>query len=223
MAILSVTNETNPKLVDATINGSLNYRDKEGVLKEKTPKTAITEVAKDAANLLATQRGAVTVSTQDKNGDYHNYFVNKNADGTIVFSPTDNPREASSKIYFNKKEELDEKGQVKKFPDGQPMSYYILNTSSEAGKKFVENLGTREFQAENGEKYSNLAVRVTLKNDEIKNELLKRKEMGVDEPRAVISKDEVKFTTKAELLSSKSQTKEATQDLNKPKEQSLDR
>lgn len=97
-----------------------------------------------------------------------------------------------------------------------------FGVAATCAKNFVENLGVKEYQANNGEKYSNLAVRVTLKNDEIKNELLKRKEMGVDEPRAVVSKDKVEFTTKAELFS-KNQTKEVKQDLNKPKEQNLDR
>lgn len=201
MAVVTLDKGKNPKAV-VNVDNSLNYQDKEGNLQSKQIKTAITEIAEEAGKVTAMGFGAVTMSVKDSEGAYKNYFVNRNENnGTITLVPTDlqDKTDSSQNVYFNRHS---------KENNGKNYFFYTLNDKSEAGKAFLENLSTTEWQDKDGANRSNLEARVVLHNPELVKQLKEKGENAL----AVVSKDNFRITTKEEHFKAKDSTQEKKQE-----------
>lgn len=193
MAVVTMDKSKNPKAI-VNVDSSLNYQDKDGNLQSKLSKTAITSIAEEAGRVASMGLGAVTLSIRDAKDQYQNYFVNRNeSSGTITLTPTDSSKQDAS-VYFNRYAKENAKSQY----------FYMINDKSEAGKAFLGNLTTNEWQDKNGFSRSNLEVRVCLHNQEIAKQLLEKGENAL----AVVSKDNFRITTKEEHFKPKAREKE---------------
>lgn len=203
MAVVTLDKSKNPKAI-VNVDNSLNYQDKDGNLQTKQAKTAIAEIAEEAGKVAAMELGAVTMSVRDSEGQYKNYFVNRNENnGAISLVPTDlqNKEDTSRNVYFNR---------YAKDNNGKTYHYYTLNDKSEAGKAFLENLSTNEWQDKNGASRSNLEARIVLHNQELVKQLAEKGENAL----AVVSKDNFRITTKEEHFKAKDKTQEKQQEAN---------
>ncbi len=124
MAISSLS--PNGKVMLETPN-SLNYTNSQGEQALKNPETALTEIVREVNNV--NQMGQRTsVSIQDKNDDYTRYYVNQTKDGNLVLQPNPEAQVAGKEaVYFNKKYDTDDKGNVKRNEKGEPLYYFVFN------------------------------------------------------------------------------------------------
>lgn len=179
MPILKLDNSKEPQLV-VSVTNSLNYRKSDGEVGERKPHTAAIDVIRDAASTASMQVGAVIASFK-QGGDWKNYFVNYTESG-ITMKPV-NSIAKSDTIYLNKylkDERADENGVIYK-----PVAY-MFSKNNLATQNFVESLSIKRAEESN---YGYLECRVVLKNDEIKQSLLKA---GKDHI-AILSKDGVRI------------------------------
>lgn len=194
MAIVTLDKSKNPKAV-VSVDDSLNYKDQEGNLKEKQLKNVASEIVTAASSVAAMNKGVVTISFDDGQGNFKNYFVNKNPKNeAIILVPTDTKDYSDTFVYFNKRLEKDDKGNIKLTKNGNEAFYYALNNSSQAGKDFEDNLSSRAWTDKDGQERKSLNARVTLANKEL---IAALKEKG-ENALAVISREEIRITTKEE-------------------------
>ena len=201
MAISSLS--PNGKVMLETPN-SLNYTNSQGEQALKNPETALTEIVREVNNV--NQMGQRTsVSIQDKNDDYTRYYVNQTKDGNLVLQPNPEAQVAGKEaVYFNKKYDTDDKGNVKRTEQGEPLYYFVMNKEAPAAQELLNNMKVKE---NNG--YQNLAVSVQIANPELAKELKEYQRPEGDNSKvvAVLSKDEIKISTINELASAKAERK----------------
>ncbi len=178
MSIAQLSKEKNPKLVIAA-NNRLEYEKQDKSIGKMKESTALTKVIKEAGTLAAMKHGKVLLSVE-KDGEYKNYFVNKLENKTIILNRTDAPDNKEATVYVNY---ITKEG-------AKP--YYTLNTQSSGGKELLDSVGVKD------DKY--LSTRVTLSNDEIKQQL---SDKG-DSFQAIISKDGFRIEEKQEMAKSNS-------------------
>lgn len=185
MSLAKLDNSQNQKIV-IVANSALNYvaNAETGELKQKSPKTAAINIIKEAGKVSAMDLGSVQVAFKSY-GRWQNYFVDRNENnGTITLAPCDNPKDRDSLIYVNAVEREDGKGM-----------FYSINEKTEAGKNFVQGLGTRDWTNDKGEVSSYVEGRATLTNEALKKEL---KEKG-GESIAILSKNGFEVKLESEL------------------------
>lgn len=186
MSLAKLDNSKNPKIVILS-DSALNYiADKEkGTLNQKSPKTAAINVIREAGKVSAMDLGSVQVAFKTY-GKWQNYFVDRDEEnGTITMKPCENPKDRDGFIYINITEREDGKG-----------TYYAINEKTDAGKKFVQGLGVRDWVNENsGQVSSYIEGRVTLKNDALKEELMQKGEGYL----AILSKNGFEVKLESEL------------------------
>ena len=218
MAISSLS--PNGKVMLETPN-SLNYTNSQGEQALKNPETALTEIVREVNNV--NQMGQRTsVSIQDKNDDYTRYYVNQTKDGNLVLQPNPEAQVAGKEaVYFNKKYDTDDKGNVKRTEQGEPLYYFVMNKEAPAAQELLNNMKVKE---NNG--YQNLAVSVQIANPELAKELKEYQRPEGDNSKvvAVLSKDEIKISTVNELASAKAERSAQEQTKAEPqKSQDMDR
>lgn len=222
-----VSTDKNGKLVVNTDN-QLDYTTKEGERGVRDVSTGLTDVAREAHNLSKMGQGTVSVSVQDKDGNYSNYFVNETKDGdAIVLMPSakDQAENGKEPIYFNKKYETEESGRVKRDPDSnEPLYYFIMNKDAPAAQELLNNIKINEFERQDGSTGLSLATRVTLSNPELAKSIEAYNKAPDDNSKtvAVISKDSVEIATTKELSDRKAQ-KEQTKETSQNKDTGMDR
>lgn len=200
---------------------SLNYTNEQGEQALKNPETALTQIVREVNNV--NQMGQRTsVSIQDKNDEYTRYYVNQTKDGNLVLQPNPEAQVAGKEaVYFNKKYETDDKGNVKRNEQGEPSYYFVMNKETPAAQELLNNMKIKE---NNG--YQNLAVSVQIANPELAKELKEYQRADGDNSKvvAVLSKDEIKISTINELQSAKSERSSQEQTKAEPqKSQDMDR
>lgn len=203
------------------IPNSLNYTNSQGEQALKNPETALTEIVREVNNV--NQMGQRTsVSIQDKNDDYTRYYVNQTKDGNLVLQPNPEAQVAGKEaVYFNKKYDTDDKGNVKRTEQGEPLFYFVMNKEAPAAQELLNNMKVKE---NNG--YQNLAVSVQIANPELAKELKEYQRPEGDNSKvvAVLSKDEIKISTVNELASAKAERSSQEQTKTEPqKSQDMDR
>lgn len=218
MAISSLS--PNGKVMLETPN-SLNYTNSQGEQALKNPETALTEIVREVNNV--NQMGQRTsVSIQDKNDDYTRYYVNQTKDGNLVLQPNPEAQVAGKEaVYFNKKYDTDDKGNVKRTEQGEPLFYFVMNKEAPAAQELLNNMKVKE---NNG--YQNLAVSVQIANPELAKELKEYQRPEGDNSKvvAILSKDEIKISTVNELASAKAERSSQEQTKAEPqKSQDMDR
>lgn len=183
MAIAKLDNTEHQKIVLAT-NSSTNYVTKDGLTKQREPKTAALSMIQEASVVSGYNLGSVTASFKQY-GKWENYFVNKNQEtGTITLRPVQNPSDREKFVYVNSVNT----------EDGR--SFYAFNEKSEVGKNFVQGLSTKEWQnPESGDVSKYIEGRVTLKNDNLQAALKEKGEGYV----AILSKDGVEIKSETDL------------------------
>lgn len=181
MAFVRLTSEKNPKLA-VGINTAINYKDKNGELKQRKPETAFIDVINEAGKVAGMEQGSVTMAIEI-NGQWENFFVNRDENHNISLKPINDPYDIESTIYINSH----------KNKDGN--FYCSLNDKTIAGKALKEGIGVSEYVRENGEKSSYIKANVRLANPEIKKQLLEKGEGYL----AIVSKDNVKVVSEADL------------------------
>ncbi|MCK9550437.1 hypothetical protein [Aquamicrobium sp.] len=201
MAFVKLTNEENPKL-GVSVDNALNYKDKDGNIKQREAKTALLDVIEEAGKVAAMDKGTVTFNAAI-DGKYQNYFVNRDDKGNIKLRNSEDPYNKDATVYVNQVPKKDSEGY-----------FYSINTNTKAGKDLVEGINLKTVEREGVEsKYLKASVR--LKNDELKAELTKK---GKDHT-AIISKDGIRIVKDSELSTTKAQeTKEKAKEA-KPKAQ----
>ncbi len=180
MAFVELSKEKNPKLV-VSVDNALNYKDKDGELKQRQAKSALTEVLTEAAKVAKMDKGKVMVSIE-KDGNYETYFANKMGNtNNVAFSNANNKDDV---VYLNAVDRNDGKGY-----------FYAINDRAENAKELIEKIGIKEVQNQDNTKSSYVKATVRLKNDELKKEL----ETKGDNHIAILSKDEIKVVSKDSL------------------------
>lgn len=219
MATITLDNSPNPKaMVD--VSNNLIYKDKNGAFQERTVKTAITEVVREAAQVNEMGQGKATLSVKTKDDKWNTYFVNKLSNGTITLNPNEQAKtNGADKVYFNKHFQKDANGEVLKGEYGEKI-FYSLNDTTPAGKAFLENISVNSYETERGAGKS-LNVRVPLSNPQLVEELKEKGSDGV----AVLSKEGYYITTKQELFMSKEPKQEIAQNKEQaaPKKDDMER
>lgn len=202
MAFVKLTQEKNPKLAIQT-NTSLNYKDKEGNVRQRKPETALTESIKEAGKVAAMEQGVVVFSAE-VNGEWRNYFVNRMQDYSIRLVPTNDPKNTEKTIYVNSLKT--EEGKY----------FYAINTKQQAGKEFVEGLGTN---ASKDGQSTYIKANVRLANENIKHELLSKGE-NVRDYIAIVSKDGFSVVLEKDLVQQmqKEQTQQKQQNIKQERE-----
>lgn len=205
MAFLELTKEENPKLA-VQVNNSLKYQDKDGNLKDRQKVTALIDIVREASSVAGMDKGAVMLSlgTNEKGKDgkdiYKNYFVNKNKNEDIVLTPMDKALQSNKDeyIYFNKKVNTNE-----------PDKYFYNMSKAGNSEKIVDSIKINKT-----EKSAYLSARVTLKNDDIHDDLSFKENDTGERHTAIIGKEKLEIVSNAELQArreakSQEQTKEA--------------
>lgn len=189
----------NDKIVIDT-NNALNYKNKEGDIQQRKVDTALIDVIKEAGQVAAMEHGAVLFSAKI-NGDWKNYFVNRDEKThNIVKKPT-NSQNRDDFIYINSN--VNEQGYF----------YYTINQKRESAKELIEGVGIIEHQNQDGSKSHYLETNVRLYNEELKNEL---KEKG-KEFVVVISNAGFEVVNEAEMKAQKQkQQMQQTQEIKEP-------
>lgn len=187
------------------VPNSLNYTNAQGEKAFKNIETSLTEIVREVNNV--NQMGQRTsISIQDKNDEFTRYYVNQTKDGNLILQPNPEAQVAGKEaVYFNKKYDTDDKGEVKKTEQGEPLYYFIMNKETPAAQELLNNLKIKE----NGE-YKNLAVSVQIANPELAKDLKEYKRADGDNSKviAVLSKDEIKISSVNELAAAKSHNKD---------------
>lgn len=201
MAFVKLTQEKNPKLAIQT-NTSLNYKDKDGNIKQRKPETALLESIKEAGKVAAMEQGTVTLSAAI-NGEWKNYFVNRMQDYSIRLIPIDDSKNKDKIIYVNS------------FKTEEGKYFYAINTKQEAGKTFVEGLETNT--SKDGQS-SYIKANIRLSNENIKQDLLNKGEQAKDYV-AIVSKDGFHVVLEKDLTHQlqKDQAKHMQQDMQSEK------
>lgn len=205
MAFVELTKEQNPKLA-VQVNNSLKYQDKDGNLQDRQKVTALIDIVREAATVAGMDKGAVMLSlvTNEKGKDgkdiYKNYFVNKNKNEDIVLTPMDKALQSNKDeyIYFNKKVSTNE-----------PDKYFYNMSKAGNSEKIVDSIKINKT-----EKSAYLGARVTLKNDDIHDDLSFKENDTGERHTAIIGKEKLEIVSNAELQArreakSQEQTKEA--------------
>lgn len=189
----------NDKIVIDT-NNALNYKNKEDDIQQRKVDTALIDVIKEAGQVAAMEHGAVLFSAKI-NGDWKNYFVNRDEKThNIVLKPT-NSQNRDDFIYINSN--VNEQGYF----------YYTINQKRESAKELIEGVGIIEHQNQDGSKSHYLETNVRLYNEELKNEL---KEKG-KEFVVVISNAGFEVVNEAEMKAQKQkQQMQQTQEIKEP-------
>jgi len=197
MAFIKLTNEDNPKLA-VSVDNALNYKDKDGELKQRQKETALTEVIEEAGKVSAMNKGTVSLNVS-VNGKYETYFVNRDEKNNIALRPAGDVYNKDKTIYCNS---------IAKENGGH---FYSINDKTEAGKALIDGLDTKVVETEHGRsEYVKASVR--LKNDDLKAELVTKDK----DHTAIVSKDGIKIVKDTDLQ--KSQTKEVAPDKDKKAE-----
>lgn len=187
------------------VPNSLNYTNAQGEKAFKNIETSLTEIVREVNNV--NQMGQRTsISIQDKNDEFTRYYVNQTKDGNLILQPNPEAQVAGKEaVYFNKKYDTDDKGEVKRTEQGEPLYYFIMNKETPAAQELLNNLKIKE----NGE-YKNLAVSVQIANPELAKDLKEYKRADGDNSKvvAVLSKDEIKISSVNELAVAKSHNKD---------------
>jgi len=194
MAIIELTKETKPQLA-VQVNNSLKYMDKEsGELKDRKKETALIQVVKQALEVAKMNKGSVAISLNTENG-YKSYFVKNNKQGDIVLTPMDEKLrgDKNNYLFLNKNISIDN-------PDKH---YFYTIDKSESAQKLVDSIKLAQT-----DKSDYLSVRVTLKNEELKAELSKDKDLI-----ATVGKDETKIYTKEQFEAKKKEKQEQNKDI----------
>lgn len=191
--------DSNQKVV-LNSDSQMDYVNKADEKKLMAAKTAAINVLTNAIEAKNIGVDKLNVSfKQSINGvepKWQSYFVNIQNNGNVSLKPLGSEvKDGSDLIYFNKVEK-DNK------------SFYVLNEQSEAGKNFATSLTTNTWQDKNGFEHTNLAARVNINDENLKQALIEKGEGAY----AVISKDGVNVTTKKEQEA----TKAATQNKEQP-------
>lgn len=187
------------------VPNSLNYTNAQGEKAFKNIETSLTEIVREVNNV--NQMGQRTsISIQDKNDEFTRYYVNQTKDGNLILQPNPEAQVAGKEaVYFNKKYDTDDKGEVKRTEQGEPLYYFIMNKETPAAQDLLNNLKIKE----NGE-YKNLAVSVQIANPELAKELKEYQRSDGDNSKivAVLSKDEIKISSVNELAAAKAKDKD---------------
>lgn len=187
------------------VPNSLNYTNAQGEKAFKNIETSLTEIVREVNNV--NQMGQRTsISIQDKNDEFTRYYVNQTKDGNLILQPNPEAQVAGKEaVYFNKKYDTDDKGEVKRTEQGELLYYFIMNKETPAAQELLNNLKIKE----NGE-YKNLAVSVQIANPELAKDLKEYKRADGDNSKvvAVLSKDEIKISSVNELAAAKSHNKD---------------
>lgn len=194
MAFIEVTNEKNPKLA-IEVNNSLNYKDKEGNLQNRQKVTALTDVVTEAGKVSDMKKGVVTLSLNTEEG-YKNYFVNKDKDNNVSLKLASEPKNEAEMINFKA---------IKK--DGEQYYYYKMENTANS-EKVVNSI-----KIDTTEKSAYLGVRATLKNDELKEELISKNASG-EKHIAIISGKEARVVAQSDLKNQ--EVKKETPEAKKP-------
>ena len=190
MAFIELTKEQNPKLA-VQVNNSLKYQDKDGNLQDRQKVTALIDIVREAATVAGMDKGAVMLSlvTNEKGKDgkdiYKNYFVNKNKNEDIVLTPMDKALQSNKDeyIYFNKKVSTNE-----------PDKYFYNMSKAGNSEKIVDSIKINKT-----EKSAYLGARVTLKNDDIHDDLSFKENDTGERHTAIIGKEKLEIVSNAEL------------------------
>lgn len=190
--------DTNQRVVLHS-DSQMDYVNKADEKKLMAAKTAAINVLTDVVEAKNMGIDKLNVSfKQSLNGEepkWQSYFVNMQKNGNVSLKPIGSEvKDGSDLIYFNKVEK-----------DGK--SFYMLNEQSEAGKNFVNSLTTNTWQDKDGLEHTNLAARVNITDENLKQALVEKGEGAY----AVISKDGVNVTTKKEQEAAKSATQNKEQ------------
>ena len=187
------------------VPNSLNYTNAQGEKAFKNIETSLTEIVREVNNV--NQMGQRTsISIQDKNDEFTRYYVNQTKDGNLILQPNPEAQVAGKEaVYFNKKYDTDDKGEVKRTEQGEPLYYFVMNKETPAAQDLLNNLKIKE----NGE-YKNLAVSVQIANPELAKELKEYQRSDGDNSKivAVLSKDEIKISSVNELAAAKAKDKD---------------
>lgn len=187
------------------VPNSLNYTNAQGEKAFKNIETSLTDIVREVNNV--NQMGQRTsISIQDKNDEFTRYYVNQTKDGNLILQPNPEAQVAGKEaVYFNKKYDIDDKGEVKRTEQGEPLYYFIMNKETPAAQELLNNLKIKE----NGE-YKNLAVSVQIANPELAKELKEYQRSDGDNSKivAVLSKDGIKISSVNELAAAKAKDKD---------------
>ena len=191
--------DSNQKVV-LNSDSQMDYVNKADEKKLMAAKTAAINVLTNVVEAKSMGIDKLNVSfKQSLNGEepkWQSYFANLQKNGNLSLKPIGSEvKDGSDLIYFNKVEK-----------DGK--SFYMLNEQSESGKNFANSLTTNTWQDKDGLEHTNLAARVNITDENLKQALIEKGEGAY----AVISKDGVNVTTKKEQEA----TKEATQNKEQP-------
>mgnify|MGYP001018337531 CR=1 FL=1 len=210
MAFVKLTNEENPKL-GVSVDNALNYKDKDGNIKQREAKTALLDVIEEAGKVAAMDKGTVTFNASI-NGKYENYFVNRDDKGAIILRNSEDPYNKDATVYINQVQKKDSEGH-----------FFSINQNTKAGKDLIEGINLKKVERE-GVDSQYLKASVRLKNEELKTELIAK---GKDHT-AILSKDGIRIVKDSELTAAKSQelkekVKEAKPKAPKTKSQDIER
>lgn len=185
MSIISLTNEKNEKLA-IHVDNALNYRNANGELSKREPKSALIDVVREAGNVLGMDKGIVTLAIE-VDGKYENFYVNKMRDSkNLVLKPIETADKKESFIYFNAVNKEDGSG------------YFYMLGDNENSKKLLAGLGITEKENQDGSKSAYIKANAKLKNEEIKLALQEKGKNYL----AIVSKDGIKIVSKDELINS---------------------
>jgi len=210
MAFVKLTNEENPKL-GVSVDNALNYKDKDGNIKQREAKTALLDVIEEAGKVAAMDKGTVTLNASI-NGKYENYFVNRDDKGSIILRNSEDPYNKDATVYVNQVPKKESEGY-----------FYSININTKAGKDLIEGINFKKVERE-GVDSQYLKASVRIKNEELKTELIAK---GKDHT-AILSKDGIRIVKDSELTAAKSQepkekVKEAKSKAPKTKSQDIER
>ena len=187
------------------VPNSLNYTNAQGEKAFKNIETSLTEIVR-AVNNVNQMGQRTSISIQDKNDEFTRYYVNQTKEGHLILQPNPEAQVAGKEaVYFNKKYDIDDKGEVKRTEQGEPLYYFIMNKETPAAQDLLNNLKIKE----NGE-YKNLAVSVQIANPELAKELKEYQRSDGDNSKivAVLSKDGIKISSVNELAAAKAKDKD---------------
>lgn len=197
MAFLELTISEKPQLA-VKVNNSLKYQDKEGNLLDRTKQTTLTDIVREAGTVVDTKRGAVYLSLNTNDG-YQNFFVNKDENNNIVLKPMQDPKDESKYIHFNK-------------VDKENGSYYHVLNENNNSKELVDSINITTT-----EKSAYLSARVTLKNDEIKQELIDKEASTNERHTVILSKEGYRIQVNNELYKNSKQVENQQNESSKKK------
>ncbi|WP_334090140.1 hypothetical protein [Helicobacter typhlonius] len=190
--------DSNQKVV-LNSDSQMDYVNKADEKKLMAAKTAVINVLTNVVEAKSMGIDKLNVSfKQSVNGEepkWKSYFVNLQKNGNLSLKPIGSEvKDGSDLIYFNKVEK-----------DGK--SFYMLNEQSESGKNFANSLTTNTWQDKDGLEHTNLAVRINVNDENLKQALIEKGEGAY----AVISRDGVNVTTKQEQDAAKAATQDKSQ------------